>query len=375
MILSRFVLVASLSMGLQAVAPLIGGPAAAQDADSTTQADPADLAPSGVPLPVPSVKLLTPEAATGQQVRTFFGRIAARETVDLSCEVGGHLTEFPVIEGTRVAEGDLLARLDLGPFERSVEQAELALDQADRTVERTSSLMERNVASEVQTQDAATERDIADVGLRDAQAALVDATLLAPFDGLVASRLTPQFSNVTEGQAILRLHDMSEVRVEIDVPERLFRIGDGTDIAFEGVLPQLTDPVPLELAEFDAQTGTVGQTFRVSLRLPPLDVATLIPGASMTVRAVLDTPEADGVPLPATAILAGADRATAVMLYEPADGDTGRVRRLPVEVRSSSGTDLLVAGLPEGAQVVAVGGHLLSDGDSVRPWRGLSVEE
>ncbi|MEM8849372.1 MAG: efflux RND transporter periplasmic adaptor subunit [Pseudomonadota bacterium] len=334
-----------------------------------------DLSPSGQPVSIPSVKLVEAGAMQDVPTRSFFGRIAARETVDLSFEVGGRLTEFPVIEGTRITSGDLVARLEPGSFDRAVEQAALALAQAERAVARANRLMENNVGSEVQAEDAVTARDLADVALRDALAAQADATLYAPFDALVASRLAAQFSNVEPGEPILRLHDMSEVRVEIDVPERLFQLAGTGGIAFEGVLPQVVDPIPLDLVEFDAQTGTVGQTFRVSLRLPALEIDTLIPGSSMTVRAVVQTGGPDGITLPATAIQSGADRSASVVIYEPSDEDRGIVRAVTVQVRSTSGTDLVVDGLPDGTLVVAVGGHLLSDGDVVRPYRGLSVQE
>ena len=341
---------------------------------SVAQQNPAaELGPSGVALPVPSVKLIEVGQATSEDVRAFFGRIAARETVDLSFEVGGHLIEFPVVEGSRVASGELIARLELGAFERAVEEATLTLAQAERALLRAESLAQSNAGSGVQAENAQTERDLADVRLREAQAALSDATLNAPFDGLVATRVTPNFSNIEAGQPILRLHDMSEVRVEIDVPERLFRLTDG--IVFDGILPARAEPVPLEIAEFNAETGQVGQTFRVSLRLPPLEDATLIPGASMTVRARVARPQADGFVLPATAIQSGADRRARVMIYEETGEDSGTLREMEVEVQSVSGTELSVAGLSDGMMVVAVGGHMLRSGATVRPYRGLTVEE
>lgn len=329
-----------------------------------------DLAPSGIEKPVPSVKLVTAAGSDTTDSRTFFGRIAARETVDLSFEVGGHLVELPVTEGRPVPQDALVARLELGGFERSVEQASIALAQAERAVGRAETLSRQNVASEVQAQDARAARDTADIALRDAQAALDDATLTAPFDGLVASRLTPNFANVTPGQPIVRLHDMSEVRVEIDVPERLFQMADPTAVTFTGTLPQVADPIPLTLAEYDAQTSSIGQTFRVSLALPDLEVPTPIPGTSMSVTASAPGDVAGGLALPATALLPGPDRVPRVMVFED-----GLVRATPVEVVSESGTDLRVRGLPDGAQVVAVGGHLLTDGQQVREYRGLSVQE
>ena len=347
---------------------LTAGSSPAQDAT-------VDLGPSGVALPVPSVKLVEAGPNETGARRSFFGRIAARETVDLSFEVGGHMVGLPVTEGRPVVAGEVVARLEQGPFERAVERAAVALAQAERVVERTERLAAQNVGSEVQAEDARTARDLAAVALRDAEAALDDATLVAPFAGLVAARLTPQWSNVAPGQPILRLHDLSEVRVEIDVPERLFVSGDPEEVAWTGTLPQVDGPITLRLAEFDAQTGSVGQTFRVSLALPAMNLPTLIPGASMTVVAAAADPAASGVPLPATALLPGADRGARVMVYEPAGEGEGRVRAVAVEVASDGGTDLRVTGLPVGAQVVAIGGHLLSDGQAVRPYRGLSVEE
>jgi RND family efflux transporter MFP subunit len=329
-----------------------------------------DLAPSGIAKPVTSVKLISPVQGVQQASRTFFGRIAARETVDLSFEVGGHLVDLPVTEGRPVATGARVARLELGPFERAVERARVGLEQAQRVVDRTETLARQSAGSKVEAEDARSARDTADIALREAQAALDDATLTAPFDGLVAQRLTPNFANVSPGQPIVRLHDMSEVRVEIDVPERLFQATDPAAVAWTGVLPQVADPIPLTVVEYDAQTSSVGQTFRVSLALPELDIATLIPGASMSVIATVPQSAAEGVLLPATAILPGADRIPLVMVF--ADGT---VRAVPVQVVSDTGTDLRVRGLPDDAQVVAVGGHLLTDGQEVRPYVGLSVQE
>ncbi len=335
-----------------------------------------EVGPSGVTLPIPAVKLVEATPAASSAERSFFGRIAARETVDLSFEVGGLLVEFPVVEGETIEEGALLAHLEYGTFERAVEEAELALAQAERDYERASQLAQQNVASQVQADDARTARDLARVALRNAREALSDATLTAPFTGLVASRLTAQYSNVQAGVPILRLHDMSQIRVEIDVPERLFQRAAGPQsVQFYGLLPQMTDPIPLELVEFDAQTGSVGQTFLVTLRLPELDIATLIPGATMTVIARTDIDAEAGIPLPATALLPGADRAARVMIYEPDDQTGGVVRAREVQVTSISGTDLTVSGLPYGVQIVAAGGHLLREGQRVRPYTGLTVEE
>ena len=350
------------------------GPALAQD--------PGALTPSGDPAPLQAVRLIEAGRDPASAARTFFGRVAARETVELSFEVGGRLVSFPVREGAAVPRGQELARLDLDPFERAAERAALALDQAERDLERASRLAASDAASEVQVQDRRTQRDLADVGLRDARAALADAVLPAPFDAVVAQRLAATFSNVTPGQPIVRLHDMSEVRVDIEVPERLLlRAGDPDAVRFSGTLPDGTE-TPLELAEFEAQTGRVGQSFRVSLVIPAARSAGLIPGASMSVTASLGA-VAGGTVLPVSALVPDEAGDFGVMVFEPAAPDDardapaghGRVLRRPVEVTAESGTTFEVEGLAPGTRVVEVGGHLLQDGARVRVYDGLTVEE
>lgn len=343
------------------------------DAQNTIE----ERTPSGDPAPLPAVKLMTVGETRQVGARTFFGRVAARETVDLSFEVGGRLTEFPVREGATIDEGDLVAALDQAPLTRAEERARLSLENAERDLDRAERLAASATASEVRAEDARTARDLAEVALRDAEADLDHATLHAPFDGLIAARLARTFSNVAPGQPIVRVHDMSQVRVEIDVPERVFLLAGGRpdDVAFMGELPS-GETVPLTLAEYEAQTGAIGQSFNVALAIPDEAARGLIPGVSMTVTASLRD-GTDAIALPSSALLATSDRDFAVMLFEPDPdrADEGTVRQTRIDVAAPTGTTIEVAGLPEDAEVVVAGAHLLEDGQQVRRYDGLIVEE
>lgn len=316
--------------------------------------------------------IIAPDPAV-QQSRRFFGTIVARETVDLSFEVGGRLERLEAMEGSQIAQGARLAELDLASFKREVERAEVALAQAERDLRRAQHLARTKAASEVRALDAQTARDLADVALREAREALADATILAPFDTLVARRIAAVPSTVAAGQPILRVHDMSEVRVEFDLPERvLTRLGDPAKALYSAVLPGDEEPVPLSFVEFHAETGGVGQSYVVALAVPRELGSALIPGAAVTVNAVVASNER-GVELPPTALVAGADRSAAVFVVEGAAPAT--VRRVAVTVRSESGRALRVSGVAPGAEIVAAGAHLLCDGAQVKRWTGLSVEE
>lgn len=114
----------------------------------------------GQPLPLSSVKLLSPEDAASGIVRHLFGRIAARETVDLSFEVGGRLVMLPVVEGETIPQGTVVAGLETGTFERAVTRERLALAQADRERNRARQLAASNAASTVRAEDAETTHEL-----------------------------------------------------------------------------------------------------------------------------------------------------------------------------------------------------------------------
>jgi len=333
-----------------------------------------DKTPSGDVTPLPAVRLVETEVDRVGRTRSFYGRIAAKETVELSFEVGGNLRQFDPREGTSISSGSVIARLDLDPFERALRRAELNRKQALRAQSRAEKLAKSGAGPTVRAEDATTIADLALVALMDAKEALEDATMVAPFDALVSKRLGTTFANVTPGQPIVSLHDMSEVRVEFDLPERLFlSVPDPDVVRFEGVLPS-GDITPLSLVEFEAQTGAIGQSYRVALAIPAERTAGLIPGASMTVNAIVPATDPNGV-LPASSILSANDRGFEVMVFSPTGARTGIVEKRHVTLSAPGGTSFRVKGLDDGEKIVATGGHLLTHGQAVRRYEGLTVEE
>lgn len=340
--------------------------ASAQDAD-VEMADPV----------VKPVKLTTITAPQTSVARVFFGQVKARETVDLSFDVGGKLIFSPLAEGSRVKKGDVIGRLEQDNFERAITRAEISVAQAERTLKRAKELADRRVGPQSAADDALSAKELSEVSLNDAREALADAVLTAPFDGLVASRLVPTFSTIAPGQPILRLHDMSETQVEVSVPENLVtRIEDFMQVRFQATLPNGDKVGPLTLREYRPETSQVGQSYRVTLALPENLPSLLLPGASLSVTAQIAV-EGQALPtIPASAIVFKPDRSTVVMIYNPSDDSAdGAVAEAAVNIVSSNGSNVQVDGLHIDTQIVATGGHLLEDGQAVRPFLGYTVGE
>lgn len=316
-------------------------------------------------------KLMIVGADTGGITRQFFGQVVARQTVDLAFQVSGQIVEFPAQEGQEIAQGTLIAQLDLGPFERQQQQAQLQVDQADRVLTRLNSL--REAASGVSRQDAETQLEIARIELRNAEYSLENATLIAPFDALVASRNVANFTTAAAGSPVVRLHDMSELRIEIDVPEVLFqRAGQDAAVTLLARFPTSDETYPLEIREFNAEASSIGQTFRLTLGMDRPEDVTTLPGSSVTVLATLN----DGVArlaVPATALRIGNDGSTSVMRFVPGTDDTGTLEEIPVEVTATrDGQFNIVSGLEAGTEIVRIGAQVVEDGDIVRRFSGYA---
>ncbi len=349
---------------LKILAAILALPAAAlaQDAD---QADVLER-----PVFVQTMMLAPPADA---MTRQFFGRIAALETVDISFEVGGYLNFLDAREGATIAEGTLLAHLDLAPFERAVERATLSLAQAERNLGRAITLAERDVASAVRAEDAETARDLAEIALREARDALADAQIHAPFDAVVADRLGTAFTTIEPGQPILRLHNMTETRVEFDLPERLLAaIGDPADVTFVGQMAGSGTQIPLSFREFRAETSGIGQSYTVSLAIVADTGALLLPGRTITVVARIEGQQT-GIQVPATAIVTQPDGAHTVAVVR-SDADVITAEHVPVHVTTADGTSFTVSGLEPTDEVISIGAHLINDGQRIARFEGLTVE-
>ncbi|WP_386628368.1 efflux RND transporter periplasmic adaptor subunit [Sulfitobacter geojensis] len=320
---------------------------------------------------LPVVKLAPVNLSDAELRRVFFGKVVARETVNLAFQVGGQIVQFPVEEGASVARGSVVAQMDMEPFELALEQAQANRAQAERTVSRYEQLAGTSVA-EANLEDARTAVTLNDIAVRNAKRDLDHAALHAPFDAIVAARMMPNFSTVSAGTPVVRLHDMSELRVEIDVPETLFqRAGRDPDVTFVASFPASTQSYPMQIREYNAETAEIGQTYTITLGSDLPQEFVPLPGASVEVSAILQL-GGQSIEVPNSAIAIGNDNQTYVMVFEPTGAGQGKVIRTPVEIiPTDRGKVAVKEGLSEGQEIVVSGANQLEDGTDVRRFTGF----
>jgi RND family efflux transporter MFP subunit len=199
---------------------------------------------SGIAVQTVRASVLRPlEAGAGAPILTSSGYVVARRKAVVSAKIQGRLAELKVEEGSRVREGQLLARLESADYEAQVSRAGAQLERAQadlaenqRQLRQAERLTGENIMARDQLEAAQSRVRIAEAGVSQAradmafaQATLRNTRILAPFTGTVVKKMAevgesvapipPGVNLSTSSGAIVALADLETLEVEADVAE------------------------------------------------------------------------------------------------------------------------------------------------------------
>ncbi|WOX06910.1 efflux RND transporter periplasmic adaptor subunit [Microbulbifer pacificus] len=310
------------------------------------------------------VKVATVASNGNSGLRHFAGQVKAVQALDMSFQVGGQLDTLPLKEGEVVQKGKIIAALDDRDYRRQVKEAQVRLELLQKTLERQRSLAERKIISVQALDETESNYNLAKVALENAEQRLAYATLRAPFDAIVTKRLVENHTNVQTGQGIVRLQDISEVRIQVSVSEKLLATVDRSQVdAITATFEFLPGKeFPLEYRELQAEANEVTQTYVVELGMPRPEQVQILPGMTARVNLKFNTAKS-AMRIPLSAVQTAADGTAFVWVIN----DEQRVNRTPVELGRTDGEQVQVtSGLEPAMNLVAAGGQHLYEGAQVR---------
>lgn len=319
------------------------------------------------------------ETPGSRKERLLTGVTRSANPTDLSFRVAGQIVELPVKTGDLVQAGALIARLDRTDFEiellearASLTQAEAEVRNADANYARARALYEREgiARTDLEAARASAESgragvEAAEQRVRAAQRQLGFARLEAPSDGAISIVAVDLRENVTSGQMIAVLQTGGPPEVEVAFPEVLISSVE-SGAAVEAVIEAFPDDVYTgRVRKIGVAPEDGGATYPVTIQLDA-DWDRIRPGMAAEVRFQFSGGEGAMPIVPAAAI--GEDRdGRFVFTVEPAEGETYRTRRLPVEVGELGGDGFVVRkGLRGGERIVIAGVPRIRQGMQVR---------
>ena len=207
------------------------------------------------------------------------GTLVADREARIRAEVSGAVLQTYVDAGQRVTTGATLARIDDGVLQDAalsarsgVTQATVGADQAARELKRAKTLVAAGAIAERDVEGAERATLAAQAQLADAKARLAsaeknlkNATIRAPFAGIVAEKSVSPGDIVSPGAALFTIIDPNSLRVEASVPTSALadvRVGapvlftvNGSDRQLEGRITRMSPMVDPQTKQVKLQAS------------------------------------------------------------------------------------------------------------------------
>jgi membrane fusion protein (multidrug efflux system) len=300
-----------------------------------------------------------------QDTLTAVGSIDPQNGVTLAPEVAGTVAEIAVADGSVVAKGDLLIKLDASSEEAQLSSAETQTELSRLNAERTRSLRAGNTVSqaELDQAEATFKQNAANADV--IRAAIKKKTIRAPFAGRLGIWQVNVGASVDARRALVSLQSLTPVYADFSMPQQnlsQLKTGQAVQVTCDAYPGQKFDGVLTAInPDLDAATRSVPlrATFENTNQL-------LRPG--MFVRVAVILPQAEPVlAVPATAVLSAPFGDSVFVIEQSTNSDGGLIARQQfVRTGPSHGDSVsILTGLKAGEKVVRVGGFKLHNGSPV----------
>jgi membrane fusion protein (multidrug efflux system) len=242
--------------------------------------------------------VLRPGTVT-ERLRTT-GTLRADESVELTAEASGKITDIRFEEGARVQQGDLLVQINDAELQAEKQRLEHELQLATDRAERQKRLLAEGGVSQEEYDATMNEVEVLEADLQLVEARIEKTKVRAPFDGVVGLRAVSEGAYVSPQTRITTLQRVNPIKVNFSVSEQYAaRVEPGQSISFSvrGREDRMTGTVYATDTQVDPDT----RTLQLRARAPNPD-GTLRPGMFADVTVTLGTID-DATVVPSFAVL------------------------------------------------------------------------
>jgi len=312
--------------------------------------------PSAPATPIYSDVVTSKEVA---QSISLIGKLQSKQYVSIASEVAAKVTKIAVEPNQTVKKGQLLVSLDNGKANALLAEAKAYLNDQERTLKDYQRLINKQAITQTELDAQTAAVTIGKARLLAAQVFVDNHRLLAPFDGTIGLLDFSEGKNVSIGETLLTLDNLSQMTLDLSIPERyLSQVEIGMEVSATSRAWADTIFVGKVMA-IDSRINSDTLNLRVRLLLDNKSQK-LKPGMLMSARVVF---RAINEPIIAVQSLeyAGTKRFVYVI------GDDNKVERREVVLGARINDQAIIeSGLEIGERIVVQGLVNMRDGLSIR---------
>ena len=295
------------------------------------------------------------------------GNVMTNQNVLIYPEMAGTLIKVYVKEGQNVKKGQLLATIDDGGMSSQLEQLKTQAALAKTTFERQKRLWEQKIGSEIQYLQAETNYQAVMNSVKQAESQLAKSSIRAPFSGIIDNVIQEQGTVVSpaSGQAIFRIINLSDMYIEVDVPESYINgvtVGKEVNIYF----PVLGDSITSTIRQTGNFINPTNRSFRVEIAVPNTK-NTIKPNLTARVQ-INDYSNTNAILIPQSLISENAEGEQYVYVATEVDSDNMAVAKKQIIRTGLTQGDYVevLAGITPEVQVVMEGARNVRENQKVK---------
>ena len=324
-----------------------------------------------IPLPGPKrVQVMVLESPSTALQRSFSGHVRATRRADLSFNVPGKIIALPVVEGSPVKKGTVVARLDDRTYRSRLKAAQAEYNKAEANYKRAETLLKSGHITREEYDQLKASREVAAAQLAIARKLVEDTRLIAPFSGIVAKRIVENHTRVKAKQPVVTLEQLDELEIVVDVPELYIARRQGKTPAR---LTARFDAFPerefhLTIKEYATEADPKTGAYRYVTVMKRPSGIDLFPGMTVTVIARVENVSRDEKPpfiVPVSAVFADVTPDPLVWVVD----DTRRVHQRKVRLGRLTGNEEIeiIDGLQQGETLVINAVNRLDENMQIEP--------
>ena len=307
------------------------------------------------PTPAVQASMIAPQLRADEV--TMRGRTQAFRTVSVRSETAGVVAATPVREGTLVGAGQALCKLKVDARQATLEQAKANLRSKELTQKASADLASRGFRSPTQLLSDQANLDQASASVRQAEVALSQTEIRAPFAGVFNERDIEVGGYLAAGGACGVVIQLDPLKIAGDVSE--------TEIA----KVRLGAPAHAVLASGERIDGVVyyiAKDADPQTRTYPVVLTARNPGgavrAGLSAEVRIDAGQVDAHLVPSSSLVLDSAGRQGVRYI----GDGGLVAFATVKVLDETPGGVWVSGLSGPVRVITVGQAYVSEGQRVK---------